>query len=146
MDQSISVMAPRGSPLIIHFYPKLAAEPVHFSNVNPVFVIANTLVTANKHETAPTNYNLRVVETRLAAALLAKQLNLTMSTTVFTLREVQEAFVSQTSLEEKDFCSVLEDLMTHVEQNFKKSLYSRADIAALLNMTVLFSCVYLFLF
>jgi galactokinase len=136
MDQSISIMAPRGSPLIIHFYPKLAAEPIHFSNVEPVFVIANTLVTANKHETAPTNYNLRVVETRLAAALLAKQLDLTMKTPVFTLREVQEAYALKTNKQNEDFCSVLETLMAHVEKNFKQSLYSGADIASLLNTTV----------
>lgn len=72
MDQSISIMAPAGSPLIIHFYPKLMAEPVRFSNVVPMFVIANTMVTAEKHLTAPTNYNLRVVEVRLAAACFQK--------------------------------------------------------------------------
>ncbi|KAI9328022.1 ribosomal protein S5 domain 2-type protein [Zopfochytrium polystomum] len=73
MDQSISIMGTADSALLIHFFPKLSADPMRFpkSDTPFVFVIANTLVTADKHTTAPTNYNLRVVETRLAAALLA---------------------------------------------------------------------------
>jgi galactokinase len=37
-----------------------------------MFVIAHTMVTADKHVTAPVCYNLRVVETRLASLMLYK--------------------------------------------------------------------------
>lgn len=38
-------------------------------------MIANTLITSSKKDTAKFNYNLRVVETRLGARLLARHLN-----------------------------------------------------------------------
>ncbi|KAH9276283.1 galactokinase [Batrachochytrium salamandrivorans] len=62
MDQSISIMGQQGNILMIHFYPTLSISPVRVPTlpVPAVFVIANTLVTADKHVTAPRNYNLRV--------------------------------------------------------------------------------------
>ncbi|KAI9224831.1 ribosomal protein S5 domain 2-type protein [Blastocladiella britannica] len=70
MDQSISVMASRGQAAVIHFTPKLDLTPVPLPKA-AAFVVAHSLVTADKAVTAATNYNLRVVETRLAAAILA---------------------------------------------------------------------------
>jgi galactokinase len=40
------------------------------------FVIANSKINADKHDTAPQNYNLRVVETTCAAEILARKLSL----------------------------------------------------------------------
>lgn len=90
MDQAASVYGDLDHALYVSFFPKLTAEPKQFpvppksasiksydpSDYTMSFVIAHTLVTANKHETAPTNYNLRVVEVTLAALALAKSLNL----------------------------------------------------------------------
>lgn len=91
MDQAASVYGDLDHALYVSFYPKLTAEAKLFptpptsvqsiknynpSDYNMSFVIANTLVTSNKHETAPTNYNLRVVEVTLSALALAKALNL----------------------------------------------------------------------
>jgi N-acetylgalactosamine kinase len=45
-------------------------EDVHLP-AGSAFVIANSLTVSNKAETAHTRYNLRVVECRLAAAVLA---------------------------------------------------------------------------
>lgn len=140
MDQSISVMAPSGSPLIIHFYPELSAELIRFSNTErtPVFVIANTLVTADKHVTAPTNYNLRVVETRLAAALLAKKLGLRQlhSKELLTLREVHELFVASLPGEPASMVECLLQMLEMVAKAFKHSGYTRSEIAYELGMTV----------
>lgn len=138
MDQSISIMALAGFPLIIHFYPELSAEPVRFANLDvaPVFVIANTLVTADKHVTAPTNYNLRVVETRLAAALLAKMLGLPSNQKILTLREVQEMYIAKKGLEAQDTSKVLLALLEAVESHFQKSLYSRDQVAKVLGISV----------
>ena len=132
MDQSISIMAPLGSPLLIHFYPNLLAESVSFAAEDYAFVIANTLVTADKHVTAPTNYNLRVVETRLAAALLAKKLRLNTKGSILTLREVQELY-----LPAKNMIDALDILLEFVENHFDKNMYSRDQIAQLLNMSVI---------
>lgn len=78
MDQSASVFGIQGSALYISFHPTLSAQAVAFPQTSPelVFIIADTLVTAEKHTTGPINYNLRVVECTLATQILAKKLNL----------------------------------------------------------------------
>jgi galactokinase len=47
---------------------------VGFPAGEPAFVIANSGVNADKHDTAPENYNLRVVETTCSAEVLARGL------------------------------------------------------------------------
>lgn len=113
MDQSISIMAPRGSALLIDFYPILNATPIPIPSVTPapVFVIANTIVTADKHTTAPKNYNLRVVETRFAAAILNKRLDLKLAFTNPTLMQVHEAFAKR---EDKTIISTFSNLLSLV--------------------------------
>ncbi|KAI9502842.1 ribosomal protein S5 domain 2-type protein, partial [Coemansia spiralis] len=78
MDQTASMMGQQGSALFIEFHPELTATPVKLPETNPplVFVIANTLVVSDKHVTAPVCYNLRVVETRVGALILAKCLGI----------------------------------------------------------------------
>jgi galactokinase len=133
MDQSISIMAPKDSALLIDFYPALNATAIKFPSVKPapVFVIANTMVTADKHVTAPTNYNLRVVETRLAAALLRKKLMLKMREGVITLKQVQESYLG---LEQP--LQGLEKLLTAVEEHIAKKPYTLDAIAQELGISV----------
>lgn len=77
MDQSASVLGAVGSALYISFDPELSAEAVAFpKSPEPVFLIANTYKTVEKQLTGPIHYNLRVVETTLAAEVLAKKLQL----------------------------------------------------------------------
>ncbi|KAJ2722888.1 galactokinase [Coemansia sp. Benny D115] len=78
MDQTASIMGQQGSALFIEFHPELRATPVKFPQVTPplAFVIANTLVVSDKHVTAPVCYNLRVVETRVGALILARHLGI----------------------------------------------------------------------
>ncbi|KAK9237639.1 ribosomal protein S5 domain 2-type protein [Lipomyces kononenkoae] len=73
MDQSASVFGKRDHALYVQFQPKLKCTPFKFPDTDRplTFLIANSLVTANKHETAPVNYNLRVVEVSIAAEILA---------------------------------------------------------------------------
>ncbi|OAA54671.1 galactokinase [Cordyceps fumosorosea ARSEF 2679] len=77
MDQAASVLSELGSALFVSFSPQLDAKPVKFPRTNPevAFVIAQSFVTSTKHDTAPTRYNLRVVECSLAAAYLNAALN-----------------------------------------------------------------------
>ncbi|KAJ2866216.1 galactokinase [Coemansia aciculifera] len=78
MDQTTSIMSQPQSAAFIEFSPMLRVTPVRFPNTTPpiAFVIANTMVESDKAVTAPTNYNLRVVETRIGALMLAKHLNI----------------------------------------------------------------------
>ncbi|KAJ3039954.1 galactokinase [Rhizophlyctis rosea] len=141
MDQSISIMAPKGSPLIIHFYPELSADPITIpppSNPGdqPIFVVANTLVTANKHVTAPIHYNLRAIECRLASLVLSKELDLEPSE---TLREVQEKWAVKEGLDVvkgrelemlQAFGGVVMDTLV------KEDGYTLEDIGGILGMSV----------
>lgn len=77
MDQAASVLSELGSALFVSFSPNLDAKPVKFPHTSPElgFVIAQSFVTSTKHDTAPTRYNLRVVECSLAAGYLNAVLN-----------------------------------------------------------------------
>ncbi|KAJ2318697.1 galactokinase [Coemansia sp. Cherry 401B] len=78
MDQTASIMGQQGSALFIEFHPELRATPVKLPESTPAlaFIISNTLVVSDKHVTAPVCYNLRVVETRIGALILAKHLGI----------------------------------------------------------------------
>jgi len=76
MDQAASIFGKKDHALLVSFRPDLTVQPMRFpSREDPlVFLIANSLVVANKLETAPIHYNLRVVEVTVAANILAKKL------------------------------------------------------------------------
>ena len=78
MDQAASVFSIRGYALSVSFSPNLRAEAIAFPPTKPpiTFMIAQSFVSANKHDTAPRCYNLRVVECTLAAEYLASKLHL----------------------------------------------------------------------
>lgn len=78
MDQSASINGEDSKVLLISFKPKLEALAFKLPTTNPetVFLITNSLITANKTETAPTNYNLRVVEVAIAADLISHKFGL----------------------------------------------------------------------
>lgn len=81
MDQSASIFGEKLNALLVSFVPDLDVTKFTFPDTNPkiAFVVANSLVAANKHETGPVNYNLRVVEVTLAANMMAKQLGFTLN-------------------------------------------------------------------
>ncbi|GAQ79665.1 Galactokinase [Klebsormidium nitens] len=74
MDQAISIMAKPGVALLIDFNPVRATDVA--LPEGGTFVIANSLTESNKAETAAVNYNMRVVECRLAAMVLGLRLGL----------------------------------------------------------------------
>ncbi|KAI5480405.1 galactokinase [Pseudohyphozyma bogoriensis] len=78
MDQAASVFSLPLHLLHIEFDPTLSAHPIALPKTNPPFsfVIANSLVQSDKATTAKHCYNLRVVETKLGALLLAEHLAL----------------------------------------------------------------------
>ncbi|XP_060274015.1 N-acetylgalactosamine kinase isoform X5 [Ovis aries] len=84
MDQSISFLAEEGTAKLIEFSP-LRATDVKLPS-GAVFVIANSCVEMNKAATS--HFNIRVMECRLAAKLLAKHKSLPWKE-VLRLEEVQ---------------------------------------------------------
>ncbi|VFV33802.1 n-acetylgalactosamine kinase [Lynx pardinus] len=84
MDQSISFLAEEGTAKLIEFSP-LRATDVKLPS-GAVFVIANSCVEMNKAATS--HFNIRVMECRLAAKLLAKYKGLQWDK-ILRLEEVQ---------------------------------------------------------
>jgi N-acetylgalactosamine kinase len=70
MDQAVSLLAEAGKALIIDFFP-LSARPTPLPE-DVVFVVCNSLIRAPKSESVRYAYNRRVIECRLATALLTK--------------------------------------------------------------------------
>lgn len=150
MDQAASVTALPDSALYISFFPTFAAEPVPLPirrTARPaVWVCANSLVTSEKvlgafqlrfHGSslradwdagAKTRYNLRVVETLVAARVLARVLGLAPllagANKKFTLREVLAAYLSsnevkgaaEPALSPEQLTEGLEKLLGEVEK------------------------------
>jgi N-acetylgalactosamine kinase len=69
MDQAVSLLAEAGKALKIDFFP-LQTEPVSLPQ-NLSFIVCNSLIRAPKSESIRYAYNRRVVECRLATALVA---------------------------------------------------------------------------
>jgi galactokinase len=73
MDQSISVYGKRGTACLVHFKPSLRIEDVCLPE-SAVLVVANCLKVADKVVSADICYNLRLCETRIAAAILSEKI------------------------------------------------------------------------
>lgn len=97
MDQAISVHGIRGYASHIQFNP-LRATPVQLPE-GGVFVISNSFYQAPKAVTAATGFNLRVVEGRLAAKIVAKMYNLPNYLEYTSLQDLQRDLGNK-SLEE----------------------------------------------
>jgi N-acetylgalactosamine kinase len=70
MDQAVSLLAETGKALKIDFFP-LRTQPTSLPE-NLSFVVCNSLIRAPKSESIRYAYNCRVIECRLATALVAK--------------------------------------------------------------------------
>jgi hypothetical protein len=112
MDQAASVISTANSALYVSFFPRLSAQPIPLPGASTsttsatpttislppraVFVCANSLVVSDKLVHARTRYNLRVVETLVAARVLAQRLNISVGEKEkVTLREVLGRFVGE---------------------------------------------------
>lgn len=79
MDQCASIYGGKRKALLIQFKPKLIGVPFELPIIKPhdmVFLVTNSLLESNKHETAPVNYNLRAVEAATSAEYLAAKFDL----------------------------------------------------------------------
>lgn len=120
MDQAISFLGELGAAKLIRFAP-MGARSVALPP-NAVFVIANSLEESNKAVTAKHHYNKRVLECRLAAALLASRRAHLFAPRVDTivrdavreatngdgsLRTLHDAVVRQFALADRPHCDYL---------------------------------------
>jgi len=87
MDQAICLLATSGKAKRVDFQPLNVTDVKLPSDC--VFVVTNSCVKANKAAFA--DFNIRVVECRLAAKILARHLGLESWAEVTKLRQVQEA-------------------------------------------------------
>lgn len=145
MDQSASVLSELGSALFVSFSPTLDAKPVKFPRTTPElgFVIAQSFVTSTKHDTAPTRYNLRVVECSLAAGYLNAVLNpgTALALDAGPLRTSLKGFhdvYGKANFAGVDPEEQLQRLITLTEKTLtKEEGYTREELAEVLNA----SCV-----
>jgi len=95
MDQAASILSDPSNALYITFHPCLAVSPVKLPP-RAVFVVANSLKVADKVLSAKYGYNLRVVETLVAARILARSLGLTVpENEKITIREVVGRYLGE---------------------------------------------------
>ncbi|KAL9129536.1 MAG: hypothetical protein Q9217_002023 [Psora testacea] len=143
MDQAASVFSIRGDALSVAFSPELFAEAISFPKTHPpiTFMIAQSFVSADKHLTAPENYNLRVVECTLAAEVLAAtagvELKEDASPLGHSLRGFQTAFFEKRNSKDASPENQLKDLLYMVETHLDTpNGYTREEIATALSTSV----------
>ena len=136
MDQAASVFGEKGKCVLVEFEPVLKGTAVGFVEGREMFVIANSLVNADKHDTAPENYNLRVVETTVSAEVLARRLRLggLVSRDGFggTLEEVVRKYYHG---KEGDLVDYLEEFQEVVRGVFEgDGEYSQVELAEMMGL------------
>lgn len=73
MDQAVSMFGQRDHAIYVSFVPSLRTTPIMLPIQNEyLFLVTNTMMASDKKVHAPVQYNLRVVETRIAACALKR--------------------------------------------------------------------------
>ncbi|CAG8483044.1 3076_t:CDS:2 [Acaulospora morrowiae] len=134
MDQTASIFSQNEHALYIQFLPTLTAMPIKLPSINPpiAFVIANSLVTADKVVTAPIHYNLRVVETKLAAYDLGITL---FGKECVNLRQVCDLHSQTNEVKASNLEYLSEFLEKHHPESNKRDGYSLDELTKLLNLS-----------
>jgi N-acetylgalactosamine kinase len=131
MDQAISFLAERNYAMRIEFHPKLSASKVQLPS-SAVFVLCNSLVEHRLQSAASgSGYNVRVVECRLAAAVLGHYKDLPVQQ-IRTLLDFQLlAIPGSTSVPvDLDRCLEWAEALLHEEP------YTAAELESLLGSEV----------
>ena len=143
MDQAASVFSIQGDALSVTFFPKLHAEAIRFPKTEPpiTFMIAQSFVTANKHETGPIHYNLRVVECTLASEWLAAKHGVKLAPDAGasgkSLRGFQTAYFNGPGSSGLDHKQQLKEVLRITESELTKTEgYTREEIASVLGLSV----------
>uniref|UniRef100_A0A4W3K0J2 Galactokinase 2 n=1 Tax=Callorhinchus milii TaxID=7868 RepID=A0A4W3K0J2_CALMI len=122
MDQSISFLAEKGTAKLIEFNPLRATDVTLPSGA--VFVIANSCVEMNKAATA--HFNIRVVECRLAAKILAKSKGLKWKKLIKLEEVCQYLGINQKELVTSILSQNTQDVTSFKLHQRAKHVYSEA--------------------
>ena len=135
MDQAASILGRAGAALRVSFGADgTTAVPVPLPPAAG-FVVAHTLAQSKKAETAAYHYNLRVVECRLAAAVLGTGLGLGPrdAAKLATLRDVEPFAEAKYG---GDGVSTTQACLAAVEALLKKEPYSQADVETAVALSI----------
>ncbi|KAK9378113.1 ribosomal protein S5 domain 2-type protein [Kockiozyma suomiensis] len=145
MDQAASVFAVRDHALLIDFRPLVSAKPVRVLDTVPrlCFVVANSLVSvSNRTETGPDRYNIRFVETTLAAEILAREYSVgrleIRDGFGGTLRGFYDKICERNGWTMGDRESeerAVKEVVVKIRQTFSKDKYSLDEIAKMLGIS-----------
>lgn len=115
MDQAIQFLAQQGSAGYVQFQPRLSYTPINLPK-GAKFYISHSGASCNKGTTS--HFNTRVLETRLAAAILAVHNNIALSSFdgEVTLSKVQDSLKASFS-----------EMINQVEKFICKKSYSLQD-------------------
>ncbi|KAI9013597.1 ribosomal protein S5 domain 2-type protein [Hyaloraphidium curvatum] len=149
-DQAAVILPPsKGTVLLVSFAGDMRSEVVVLP-AGAAFVVADSKVAVDKMRSAPSRQNVRVLETRLAAAAIENDLNLQCESAKRpTLRMVQDEWLEREEKEfgegvgkEVDEINELKDLveerwaLLEGDHNWTQLGYSENDAADELGMTV----------
>lgn len=119
MDQSIAFMAEPGQAKLISFNP-LTTTPVQLPP-GVVFVVSNSCVMM--HKAATCHFNVRVVESRIGAQIIAKKKNLDWQS-LRKLSEIQEALKYD-----------LKEMLSCTKEMLHPDPYTKEEICSLLEVS-----------
>lgn len=128
MDQAISIMGMPGCAKLVDFNPVRTTD-VHLP-AEASFVICNSLAVSNKAEKATKQYNLRVVECRLASALMAIALGKSREEAVdiTTLKQVEEIVLLLQKGSNSAKCTTGTKAVEEAMQSLHQELYTHQEI------------------
>lgn len=126
MDQAISIMGMPGCAKLVDFNPVRTTD-VHLP-AEASFVICNSLAVSNKAEKATKQYNLRVVECRLASALMAIAFGKSReeAVAITTLKQVEEIVLLQKGSDSTNTTGT--EAVEAAKQYIHKELYTHPEI------------------
>ena len=143
MDQAASIFSQKGYLLDCAFFPTFNVEhvPVPRSDPEITFLVSQSFVAADKHVTAPKQYNLRVVECTLAAVVLARMHDVILepdsSPLGYSLRNLQGEIMRKEGRMDRPPEEQLAAMTSMVESRLEKEDgYTREDLADILGTSV----------
>lgn len=125
MDQAISLLGEEGTALKIDFHPLTFETAVIPNNIS--FVVINSMILAAKTKNANLKYNTRVIECRLAVALINKFIN-----KMFPVRnDIQ--YIGNLK---KEYPCIYPAAVIHLISILNKESFTTPEIAEMLDMSV----------
>ncbi|KAK9477440.1 ribosomal protein S5 domain 2-type protein [Lipomyces japonicus] len=140
MDQTASVFGVRDSSVFVDFRPLLSPMPIPVSS-DLVFVLANSKVVSKRADIGPSRFNVRVVETTLAAEILAKRWGAVLDIRDGfggTLRGLYDSVCEREGWQMGTRASeehAMREIVKRIRTEFWQKTYSLSEICQMLSIT-----------